>query len=219
MLWVIEVSGGLTVAVQADLDRMGANNAIAALLAHREISLSLRQANLAWAPLAPAGEDLLVLAHAGYEFENDGDDERSPWIGGQYLPAFAASMLAKFTAAGLNGRDIWFLVCHTGADLAELGRLLVAGGVTDARLYMPDDFMFVSTAGIPHLLPNRDDVDQANRDVARADADFYSVGGALETGMNWVGLAIVNSVAAPIGAQTTDDEVRARFDPSENECS
>jgi hypothetical protein len=220
MFWILGDNAANDAAVQADLGHLRANPDLNNQLLRLLYSRSIAEIN---APLGAgllAGEQIYVIAHAGYD-----DDDRTgvaipdqPWINGRWLDEFAPDLLTKFTLAQLTGRTIWFLVCHTGHDLQNLATLLSTAGVRSARLYMPTDFMYISTMGIPHCLENQDDVDKANKEVAKYNSEFLSVPGSRPAGDGWAGCTIdAHGTVAALTAGATAAAVIARFDSNGEE--
>ncbi|MEV6692562.1 hypothetical protein AB0M35_13935 [Micromonospora sp. NPDC051196] len=216
MIWIIESKSKLSREFAADLKRLRANAAVAAHVSRSVLNSTLAEVQTPLAPALAPGEPVLVLAHSGYDFDNRHGQE-APWIGGRWLDEFVQDVTAKFTPAGLSGRTLWFLVCHTGHDTTALANLLAAAGVDNVTIYMPTDFMYISKAGIPHVLVSAADLDSVNRDVARCDSDYWSIQGSQATGSYWAGCSISGQVVTKLSATVVEEAVRAQFDPDEDE--
>lgn len=212
MFWIIGDKPKMTEPVKADLSRLGGNEAMAGELDPRKYDHSRAEVQAVLTPAVAQNEPIYVLAHAGYDDRPNAGYE--PWIGGLWFDEITADMATKFTVAGLSGRTLWFLVCHTGRDINGFAAMLVTLGVRDTKIYMPTDFMYISKRGIPHVLPGRDDPDAANREVAKYDCDFMSLNGSLNTGEGWAGCAIdANGNVTAYGGKDVREAVAERFDP------
>jgi hypothetical protein len=215
MLLVIE-PGRKTLApeLQADLDNLERNDYVSDELASRDICFRLDQLTKPFV-LNP-DEDVYILAHSAYD---DRNGAQQPWIAGRWFDEFAGDLWAKF-GAGLNGRTVWFLVCHTGTDVATLAGHLAQAGFRNLTIYMPTGWMYISTGGVPHLLSGQHTMESANKLVAKASNTYIL---ELEkvsrgTGDGWNGCTIDgNGAVAPIDAQETIDAVIYRFDRGEVE--
>ncbi|GGM23669.1 MULTISPECIES: hypothetical protein [Micromonospora] len=217
MLWIIETSEQISPEFQADLDHFKVNKAVADKLGDQVLNSSIKQMQTPLAAPLAASEPVFVLAHSGYDTDPR-NNQRAPWIGGRWLDELVSDMIAKFTPAGLSGRVLWFLVCHTGHDVANLAGRLATAGVDNVTLYMPKDFMYISTKGIPHILPNQQNVKSANRTVAQAGCDYYRLPSSLLTGRGWAGSSISGQVVTPVSAKAVEDAVIELFDPDEDEA-
>lgn len=217
MFWIIGSEPTMSETFRADLDRLAGNAAVQNDLARQEYHHTVTEMQQPLAPALAPGEPLYVLAHSGYD-EHPATRQDTAWIGGRWIDEFISDMMAKFTAAGLTGRTLWFLVCHTGSDIVQFGERLAAAGVTDITMYMPTDFMYISTLGIPHVLPGFDDIDAANREVARYNCEYLTITRSRPAGEGWAGLTIDgHGTLSAIGEVDTEDAVRDHFDPDENE--
>lgn len=220
MLWIIESSEEkqekLSEVFQADLDRLGSNESVADDLEKMEISYTREEAKQRYSTALASEEDLLVLAHSGYA-KKMGHKERQPWIGGLWLDEFVEALVSKFSPQVLKGRTIWFLVCLTGQDIEALVTQMAAKGITDGTWYMPEDFMYISMAGIPHILPGFEDVDEANAEVAKYNADFLALTKSRPCGGGWAGVTMKDKVSTRLTIKAIEEAVRYRFDQDEDE--
>jgi hypothetical protein len=168
-------------------------------------------------PLEPA-EPVIVLAHSGYRAEGG---RRVPWIGGRDFPDFAAGLIAKFTADGLSGIELYFITGETGPSARELAGDLAAAGVRSTQLYLPRGLVFVSNNGVPHGLTGYASAQAAGRDVARYDAEYAKLAAqarALPPGADVAGAEITASGAtAWIDPGEVEWTVAAFFDPDNKE--
>ncbi|MFI7026701.1 hypothetical protein [Micromonospora sp. NPDC049900] len=217
MIWIIESESKLSREFAADLKRLRGNEAVAVHTGRSVLNSKIAEMRTRLAPPLAPGEPVLVLAHSGYALDDRHHEER-PWVGGRWLDEFVQDVTAKFTPAGISGRTLWFLVCHTGHDVATLGNLLAAAGVNDVTIYMPTDFMYISKQGIPHVLISEADLESVNKDVAKWDGDYMSISGSQPTGAYWAGCTVRNQVVTTLGARTVEEAVREQFDPEEDEA-
>ncbi|MGH3904595.1 MAG: hypothetical protein ACRDTE_10445 [Pseudonocardiaceae bacterium] len=219
MLWIIESSDEkqeqLSEVFQADLDRLRSNKSVADDLKKVEVSYTLEEVKQLYS--ADLGdEDIFVLAHSGYA-KRKGHKERQPWIGGLYLDEFVDALVSKFSPQVLKGRTIWFLVCLTGKDIGTLVAQIAGKGLTDGTWYMPEDFMYISAAGIPHILSGFDDVDEANAEVAKYDADYFGLLKSKPCGGGWAGVTMKGKVPEKLGIIAVEEAIKERFDQEEDE--
>lgn len=218
MLWIIGSSGEkqMSKEIDADVDHLGGNSALAGQLARVVYEYTLEQVTSVLAPAVGAGEAIYVLTHASYE-ERPGLG-RQPWIGGLWMDEFAGDMVTRFTAAGLSGRNLWFLLCFIGTDVMNFATKLSTRGVRNTTIYMPTDFMYISTNGIPHLLPNCVDEKEADQAVVKGGCDFMWIAGSLGTGKGWAGARIdADGAVTRLGTIDVEAAVIERFDPEESE--
>ncbi|TCB95349.1 hypothetical protein E0H26_20620 [Micromonospora zingiberis] len=217
MIWIIESKSKLSRVFAADLKRLRANAAVAAHVTRSVLNSTIAQMQTPLAPALAPGEPVLVLAHSGYDVDPRSQQE-APWVGGRWLDEFAQDVALKFTPAGLSGRTLWFLVCHTGNDVTTLANHLAAAGVNNVTIYMPTDFMYISNTGIPHVLLSEADLESVNKDVARCDSDYLSIQGSQPTGSYWAGCTINGQVVTKLPTSAVEAAVQAQFDPSEEEA-
>ncbi|PMR60240.1 hypothetical protein C1A38_14950 [Verrucosispora sp. ts21] len=217
MIWIIESKSKLSRVFAADLKRLRANTAVAAHVSRSVLNSTIAEVQTPLAPALAPDEPVLVLAHSGYDID-DRHGREAPWIGGRWLDEFVQDVTLKFTPAGLSGRTLWFLVCHTGHDITALADHLVAAGVDNVTIYMPTDFMYISNTGIPHVLLSGADLATVNKDVARCDSDYLSIQGSQPTGSYWAGCSISGQVVTKLSATTVEDAVREQFDPDGDEA-
>jgi hypothetical protein len=214
MLWVIDNEEKISKEFKLDIEHLGGNSAIKPQLANYEYCCTKDQMKAKLKVVLKDDEEIIVLAHSGYT------DKKEPFIGGRLFPEFADDMISKFSAAGLTGRTIWFLICSTGKDVEVMAGLLKDREVRKTSLYIPTDFMFVSTAGIPHNLTGYKTSEAADKEVARKECDYFSIQSAQETGSGWAGAKIkANGDLARIATLDTRNAVRGAFDPDEKEWS
>jgi hypothetical protein len=218
MLLVIDAEK-LTPEFKADIDRMAGNADISPYLANQEhcFSRAELQAPLA-TPLQP-NEPIIVLAHSGYR--ND-SGQQVPWVAGRDFPDFANDLIAKFGVAGLTGRTLYFITCTTGPSARALADRLSAGGVRNTELHLPNKLVFVSKAGIPHVLTggtSEKDEKEANALVARYDAEYkYLTPYCDGTGVEVTGARIAaNGTTAKLSADDAAAAVSEFFDPEGTE--
>jgi hypothetical protein len=215
MFWIIGTNDEpvMNESNTADRDRLRDNPAMAGQLARvlYQYRLADVQAALA-APAVGANEPLYIIAHAG--------GHPQPWIAGVYLQDFVDAMVTKYTAAGLSNRVIWMLVCHVGTEIQAIAARLAHHHVVSTSIYVPTDFMYISSTGIPHIMLYIDDPDRANEVVASNDSDFVTIPNSQNTGVGWAGRTIsALGVVATIAPGTVKDDVVARFDPDETEVN
>jgi hypothetical protein len=218
MLLVIDAEK-LSPEFEADINRMAGNAAISQYLVNQEHCFSRAELRAPLAtPLQP-GEPIIILAHSGYRDDNG---RKVPWIAGLDFPDFAGDLIAKFGVAGLTGRTLYFITCTTGPSARDLADRLSAGGVRSTELYLPNKLVFVSKAGIPHVLmggTSEKDEKEANALVARYDAEYkYLVSYCYGTGIEVGGASIAaNGTTAKIGADEAQATVGYFFDPDGTE--
>jgi hypothetical protein len=216
MLWVIDNEKEISEAFKLDLKFMHGNNDISGQLVNYEYCYTKDQMKEKLKVPLKDGEAIFILAHSGYTDK----EKKIPFIGGRLFPEFADDMISKFSAAGLTGRMIWFLICSTGKDVEVMAGLLKDREVRKTRLYIPTDFMFVSTTGIPHNLIGYKTSEEADKEVARCHNDYMSIQGAQETGVGVAGAEIkANGDVARIGTKVAEEAVRDTFDPDQKEWS
>ncbi|WP_327026724.1 hypothetical protein [Micromonospora sp. NBC_01739] len=216
MIWIIESKSKLSRVFAADLERLGANEAVATHVSRSVLNSTIAEVQTPLVPAPDPGEPVLVLAHSGYDLDARHNRE-APWIGGRWLDEFVQDVTLKFTPAGLSGRTLWFLVCHTGHDVTTLAGLLAAAGVDNVTIYMPTDFMYISNTGIPHVLLSEADLGTVNKDVARCDSDYWSIQGSQPTGSYWAGCSISGQVVTTLSATAVEEAVQEQFDPDGTE--
>lgn len=214
MFWIIGNTTQMDQEFQADLKRLSGNAGMNGQLAPQLYDHDIASVTTPLTTALASGESVYVLAHAGH---NDGQ----PWIDGRAtLGEFAGDMTGKFTAASLSNRTIWFLVCLVGRQLETLANLLSAAGVRPARLYMPSEYMYISSAGIPHCLEHVTDSAIADKQVAKYDAEYTMITDSLGTGLGWAGYEIdATGTVTRIGGADVQQAVIDRFDREENEAS
>jgi hypothetical protein len=211
MFWIIGDKPAKSEAVEADIKRLTANPDMDGQLIRTVFEYKRKEVESVLAPAVGAGEPIYVLTHAGYDERPEAG--REPWIANLWFDEFTTAMHAKFTTAGLSGRTLWFLVCHTGSDLAGFATMLSTLGVRGTTIYMPKDFMYVSTKGIPHVLPNQKDVETANAEVKKYGCEFMSITGSLDTGEGWAGVTIeADGTVTKINNDDVKEAVLDRFD-------
>lgn len=213
MLWVISDNPVKSPEVKADIARLRGNKLVKGAVTREEYSHSRATVQTVLTPAIGVGEEIFVSAHAGYG-NHPQRGGREPWIAGLWFDEIAADLVTKFTAAGLSGRTLWFLVCHTGANIVGLANELSARGVRSTTIYMPKEFMYISTNGIPHVLENQQDADAADREVAKYDAVHMDINGSKETGVGWAGATIdAGGAVTALKPTPVQEAVVARFDP------
>jgi hypothetical protein len=217
MLWIIEPGREtLSEEYEKDLERLGGNAALAGHLTRREISFSAAHANTPLAaPALPPGEPIYILAHAG------NDPVHGFWIAGANLNTFITMLVAKF-GAQLNNRTVYLLVCIVGSQTATLANLLLPHA-NNVELYVPNGLMYISAAGIPHVMnPGAyPSLQAANDAVAGYKADFTKLAPRSQTsGEGWSGARVSGAPAAVAVLANGDvrDEIRGAFDPDEDEA-
>ncbi len=218
MFWIIGEKDEPTMAkaTEKELERLAGNGALAGQLVRQVYQYSPEQIDSVLTPPVGGGEPIYVLAHAGYE--NRPNVGKEPWIAGLWFDQFTATMATKFTAAGLSGRILWFFVCEVGKDVAGFAAKLSALGVRNTTIYMPKDFVYTSTTGIPHVLTGQKNGDAATKLVAHYNCVYMDLTDSLTTGSGWAGARIDGGGAVtPIGGQTVENAVKAHFDPDELE--
>lgn len=215
MLWIIEssdiVQQELSPVFKADVERLGNNTvSLGSELEQVETSYTRKQV---FEPYSGdlGTQDIFVLAHSGYA-EREGFNEVQPWIGGLWFDEFADAVVSKFGKDRLRDRTIWFLICLTGQDVDVLGPLLARSQVTNCTWYMPNDFMYISQLGIPHILTGFDDIDEANKEVAKYDADFTSLTASKPCGDGWAGASLTSGKTNVMPSMAVTEALRDRFD-------
>lgn len=216
MFWIIEQNEKpdptLSPEFQADLDRLGKNHEMEDELVRQEINYTLDEVCTPLTTSLEGDEPLFVLAHSDYH-------EEKPWIAGRFFEEFSADMVTKFTPAGLSGRTLWFLVCHTGRSIVDLAEQLAAKGVVNTTIYLPTGFIYLSTLGIPHVLSNQDGVEEADRLVAKYGCEYMSLTDSKPTGGGWAGCTITGEgKITQLTTDLTEEAVVERFDPEEKEA-
>lgn len=206
MLWVIEPEGKLSAEYKKDMERLQGNKAIRKHLANTETSLSLAAAKAEPATALEKAEALYVLAHGGLA--------PKPWLAGLSFAGFADVMAEKFTT--VKQRDVFLLVCHVGAKMADLSAALKTS-LANVRLFAPNGLMYVSSAGIPHLFVAGTKVEWADEQVAKHDAAYSAIPKSLPCGEGWSGVTYSGSTPQPLDAQTVRAAVAAHFDPNGRE--
>lgn len=206
MLWIIDDKKNLDPAFSNDRDNLRHNDSLMLDPDHYEYSYTREMANAPWTGEFDEEEDIFVLAHAGNSPE--------PWIGGLTFGEFAGAMISKFGVGRLTDRTIWFLVCSAGTNVAGIAGLLKDKGVDNTNLYMPIDFMFISTAGIPHIIAGYNTSEAVDQVVAKNSSKYKLLSklGAKPTGADWLGARISGNTTATIGAAAAQTAVRTRFD-------
>lgn len=212
MFWIIGENTEPTISATnaADRDRLGANPAMADELVRVLYQYQLAAVKAALpAPAVGANEPLFVSAHAG--------NTPQPWIAGMLLQDFADAMVTKYTAVGLSNRAIWMLVCHVGTNIQALAARLAHHGVVNTTIYVPTDFMYVSSNGIPHIILYADPK-EVDKTVAANDSEHATIPNSQDTGVGWAGRAIdAAGAVTTIGTDNVTAAVIARFDPGESE--
>lgn len=207
MFWIIGDQATMTKETEADLNRLGPNGHVSNNLARTVFDSTLAQVQALLNPGVKAGEPIFVLAHADYE-------KGQPWIGGLFFGDFTTAMASKFTVAGLSNRTLWLLVCHVGRDILDFASKLSALGVRNTTIYIPKDFMYISTKGIPHTLVNQKDVRAADKQVRKYGCEYMKITNSQETGVGWAGATIdANGTVTALGATVVEQAVQAQFDP------
>lgn len=215
MLWIIEPGrNALSVEYVADRDRMQAGP-FKDQVTRVETSFSAQHASTALGgAVVPPGEPIFVLAHAGH------DPHLGYWAAGVNLAGFAAMLVAKF-GAQLNNRQVFLLVCSIGGQAATIAGHL-SQHVTNMELYVPNGLMYISQAGIPHVVRvgAYASVAETNAAIAREDSDFLALAANSHvSGDGWTGVLIPGQPAAvvPIAAPTARGTITGTFDPDHDE--
>ena len=78
---------------------------------------------------------------------------------------------------------------------------------------MPTDFMYVSKAGIPHILKGYASVKEADNEVAKFDAEFTQLRGSEPCGDSWAGMTLDNGVARSLARRDVVEALGDKFDP------
>jgi hypothetical protein len=212
MLLVID-DGQVSAEFEADIKRLAGNASISGFLANKERCTSLAALQTPLVTALQPGEPIIVLAHSDYRSANGGN---VPWVAGRDFPDFASDLIAKFTAAQLSGRELYFITCYTGLSVRALANDLAAAGVRNSSLYLPSGLAFVSKKGILHVIAG---YAADNQDIARYDAEYGPLmTHAKATGEDVAGATIAaDGTTATIDADEAQDTVKGFFDPNDDE--
>ncbi|MEV5892614.1 hypothetical protein [Nonomuraea fuscirosea] len=214
MLWVIEGQPDTTYdgketlpeTQQADIGHLESNGAVKPHVKNREVSYSKDQAGTRYAKNLEKGEPIYVLTHAGIA-------RSGPWIGGMDFPTFADKMVRKF-GKQLDGRTVYVLACFIGEKAYKLAEALAENGADNVRLYVPNKLMYISTAGIPHVLNSDQSFEEGNEYVAKNANQHQRMKLSLPCGKQWSGARAADGTATIITAGEAEKAVIGHFDPS-----
>ncbi len=217
MLWVIEGQPDTTYdgketlpdTVQADINHLESNGAVKSHVKSRDVSYSREQAGTPCAQKLEKGEPIYVLAHAGI-------GASGPWLGGMDFPTFADKMVRKF-GNQLNGRTVYVLACFIGEKAYKLAEALAEKEAENVRLYVPNKLMYISTAGIPHVLGADWSFEKGNEYVASNKNQHKKMKSSLPCGKQWSGARAADGTATVIPAEEVEKAVIGHFDPSRTE--
>lgn len=217
MLWVIEGQPDTTYdgketlpdTVQADINHLESNGAVKSHVKSRDVSYSREQAGTPCAQKLEKGEPIYVLAHAGI-------GASGPWIGGMDFPTFADKMVRKF-GNQLNGRTVYVLACFIGEKAYKLAEALAEKGAENVRLYVPNKLMYISAAGIPHVLSSNQSFEEGNEYVAKYANQHKKMKLSLPCGKEWSGARAADGTGTVIAAGEVEKAVIGHFDPSGSE--
>lgn len=217
MLWVIEGQPDITYddketlpgTVQADIKHLESNGAVKAHVKNRDVSYSREQAATPYPNNLEKGEPIYVLTHAGIAGS-------APWIGGMDFPAFADKMVRKF-GNQLNGRTVYILACFIGEKAYKLAEALADKDAKNVKLYVPNKLMYISTAGIPHILSSDQSFEEGNKYVAKYANQHKNMKLSLPCGKQWSGARAADGTATIISAEEVEKAVTGHFDPSGTE--
>lgn len=206
MLWIIGNTKKIESVFANDQDNLSTNASLMGNMGASEYSYNRETVGARWKGELGEEEDIFVLAHSGFD--------EGPWIGGMHFGEFADALISKFGAAGLADRTIWFLTCLTGDHVVDLANLLKDRGAEGTALYMPTDFMFVSTLGIPHIITGYDSLKAVNEVVGKNSSKYkpLKVLGAEPTGIGWRGATVGDDAVTEIDAYAVQEAARTRFD-------
>ncbi|MEV0385597.1 hypothetical protein [Nonomuraea sp. NPDC050643] len=216
MLWIIETEPAiahdgtmeLSDPYRTDVGFLEGNPSIRGHLTRRDVTFP-KAATTPTGGLV-AGEPIYVLAHAG--FHKSGE----PWIGGMSFKAFAEEMVTKF-GAQLKKRTVYALVCFIGSQAHRLAEALAEAGAENVTVYVPDKLMYVSTAGIPHVLQPDWAFEVGNKKVQAHQSRHKGFNESLPCGKGWSGANGAAGTATVIPPKDVENAVIGHFDPARAE--